>query len=85
MQYGKIRFSHKSGVRKVQKKCCSVAKQKQHKQNKNYRDQFSIILEEVQEWFRFGFTKEQILHLAENVRKGRKEREKWNTKQCGGN
>ena len=84
MQYGKIRFSHKSGVRKVQKKCCPVAKPRQHKQ-KYYKDNFSIILEFVKELYDFGFTNEQILHLADNVRKGRKEREKWNTKQCGGN
>ena len=30
MQYGIRKLSHKSGVRKVEKKCCSVAKQKQH-------------------------------------------------------
>ena len=72
MQYGKIRFSHKSGVRKVQKKCCPVAKPRQHKQ-KYYRDQFSTILTEVQEWFQFGFTKEQILHLADNIRKAREQ------------
>lgn len=29
MQY-KIRFSYKSGVKKVQKKCCPVAKPRQH-------------------------------------------------------
>lgn len=75
MQYGRIKFSHKSGVRKVQKKCCPVAKPRQHKQ-KHYKDQFSTILTEVQEWFRFGFTKEQILHLANNVRKAREEAEK---------
>lgn len=80
----KIRFSHKGSVIKTQKKCCPVAKPRQHTQ-KHYKDQFSTILTEVQEWFQFGFTKEQILHLADNVRKGRKEREKWNTKQCGGN
>lgn len=69
----KIRFSHKRSVIKTQKKCCPVAKPRQHKSNKTYRDQFSILLEEVQEWFRFGFTKEQILHLANNVRKAREE------------
>lgn len=34
MQYIKKKFSHCSGVKKVQKKCCPVTKQKQHK-NKN--------------------------------------------------
>ena len=35
MQYEKRRFSHKSGVIKMQKKCCSVAKQKQHNTKKS--------------------------------------------------
>lgn len=73
MQYGKIKFSHKRSVIKTQKKCCPVAKPRQHTPKKMYRDQFSIILEEVQEWFRFGFTKEQILHLADNVRNAREQ------------
>jgi hypothetical protein len=33
MQYGRLKFSYKSGVIKTQKKCCSVAKQKQHTKN----------------------------------------------------
>lgn len=33
MQYGRLKFSHKSGIKKVQKKCCPVAKQKQHTKN----------------------------------------------------
>lgn len=73
MQYGKIKFSHCSGVKKVQKKCRPVTKPRQHTHKKSYVDQFSIILAEVQEWFRFGFTKEQILHLADNVRKAREQ------------
>lgn len=34
MQYGKVKFSHCSGVIKTQKKCCPVAKPRQHKNNK---------------------------------------------------
>lgn len=34
MQYGKLKFSH-NGVKKVQKKCCPVAKQKQHTNKKS--------------------------------------------------
>ena len=62
MQY-KIRFSHKSGVRKVQKKCCSVAKQKQHKQNKSGLN-FTILAREIQEWTNFGFDNSQIMFLV---------------------
>ena len=33
MQYGRLKFSYKSGVIKVQKKCCPVTKHKQHTKN----------------------------------------------------
>lgn len=66
MQYGKVTFSHKEGVIKMQKKCCSVAKQKQHKQNK-LDFNFNILSREIQEWTNFGFDNSQIMFLVHRV------------------
>lgn len=33
MQYGTRKFSYKSGVKKVEKRCCPVAKPRQHTKN----------------------------------------------------
>lgn len=63
MQYEKLKFSHCSGVKKVQKKCCPVAKQKQHKQNKSGLN-FTILAREIQEWTEFGFDNSQIMFLV---------------------
>ena len=76
MQYGKRRFSHKSGVIKMQKKCCSVAKQKQHKQNnldlnatteeRKLKEEFN---KEFQEWDKFfGYNPRLFEYLGNNVR-----------------
>lgn len=62
MQY-KIRFSHKSGVRKVEKKCCPVTKQKQHT-NKKLDLNFTILAREIQEWTDFGLSHGQIMLLV---------------------
>ena len=63
MQYGRLKFSHASGVKKVQKKCCPVAKQKQHKSNKTGLN-FTILAREIQEWTEFGFDNSQIMLLV---------------------
>lgn len=66
MQYGRLKFSHKSGGKKIQKKCCSVAKQKQHTHNKSGLN-FNILSKEIQEWTNFGFSHGQIMLLVERV------------------
>lgn len=63
MQYGTRKFSHKSGIKKVQKKCCPVAKQKQHTQN-NLGLNFNILAKEIQEWTEFGFSHGQVMFLV---------------------
>ena len=63
MQYGTRKFSHKSGVKKVQKKCCPVAKPRQHKTNK-LGVHFNILAKEIQEWTEFGFDNPQIMFLV---------------------
>lgn len=78
MQYGRVKFSHKEGVIKMQKKCCSVAKQKQHKQNnldlnatteeRKLKEEFN---KEFEEWYKFfGYNPSLFSHLANNVRMG---------------
>ena len=69
MQYGRVKFSHKEGVIKMQKKCCSVAKQKQHKQNK-LESNFNILAKEIQEWTNFGFDNSQIMLLVHRAVEG---------------
>lgn len=66
MQYGKIRFSHCSGVKKVQKKCCLGLTTGQHKQNKSGFN-FNILAKEVQEWTDFGFDNPQIMLLVDRA------------------
>ena len=66
MQYGKLKFSHCRGVKKVQKKCCPVAKQKQHTQNKSGLN-FNILAKEIQEWTNFGFSNAQIMLLVDRA------------------
>lgn len=66
MQYIKKKFSHCSGVKKVQKKCCPVTKQKQHTQNKSGLN-FNILAKEIQEWTNFGFSNAQIMLLVDRA------------------
>ncbi|MBS4931145.1 MAG: hypothetical protein KH020_07430 [Clostridiales bacterium] len=66
MQYGKIRFSHCSGIKKVQKKCCPVAKPRQHTKNKSGFN-FNILAKEIQEWTNFGFSHGQIMLLVDRA------------------
>ena len=63
MQYIKKKFSHCSGVKKVQKKCCPVAKQKQHTPKKSDLN-FNILGREIQEWTEFGFSHGQVMFLV---------------------
>ena len=72
MQYGKLKFSHKSGVKKVQKKCCPVAKQRQHTLNKSSFN-FNILSKEIQEWTNFGFSHSQIMLLVNRAIQGNRE------------
>ena len=50
----------------TKKMCCSVAKQKQHKQNKTGLN-FNILAKEIQEWTNFGFDNSQIMFLVHRV------------------
>ena len=76
MQYGRLKFSHKSGIKKIQKKCCSVAKQKQHTHKKmdlnNITEERKLKEEfnkEFQEWDKFfGYNPRLFEYLGSNVR-----------------
>lgn len=76
MQYGTRKFSYKSGVKKVEKRCCPVAKPRQHTNKKSDRhcitflpkmkQEFDEMIKDCNEFF--GYNPRLFEHLASNVR-----------------